>query len=116
MVRILATATLLGLLGTGMAFAQTKDNNPSATAPAVATGDTNSRTSAATEAGTKNFTENDARSRIESRGYTDVVNLKKDAQSTWRGKATKNGRQVDVAIDSQGNDALSYEDIKPATK
>jgi hypothetical protein len=119
MVRILAAATLIGLLSAGAAFAEMKDN--SSTAPAVATSNVatsngDSKTTAATVVGAKGFTESEARSRIESRGYTDIFGLKKDDQGTWRGKATKNGTQVDVAIDGQGNDALSYEDIKPATK
>ena len=53
--------------------------------------------------GANSFTEGEAKSRIEHRGYTNVGNLKKDANGVWRGRAMKDGAQVDVAVDYQGN-------------
>jgi hypothetical protein len=116
MVRLFAAATLAGLLSVGSAFAQTNNDRPSPAPPAVATGNGQSQSAAAPAAGAKEFTESEARSRIEARGYTNVNGLKKDQQSIWRGKATKDGKEVNVAIDNQGTAALSYEDIKPSTK
>ena len=54
-------------------------------------------------AGANSFTEGEAKSRIEARGYANVTELKKDDQGIWRGKAQQNGRSVDVALDYQGN-------------
>jgi hypothetical protein len=54
-------------------------------------------------AGANSFTEGEAKSRIESRGFANVSELKKDDQGIWRGKAQQNGRNVDVALDFQGN-------------
>lgn len=53
--------------------------------------------------GANSFTESQARSRIESRGFSNVSGLKKDDQSIWRGTATKDGKTVAVALDYQGN-------------
>ena len=44
-----------------------------------------------------------AKSRIETGGYTNVSGLKKDDQGVWRAKATKDGKSVDVSVDFQGN-------------
>jgi hypothetical protein len=54
-------------------------------------------------AGANSFTEGEAKSRIESRGFTNVSELKKDDNGIWRGKAQQNGRNVNVALDFQGN-------------
>ena len=49
------------------------------------------------------FTESQARSRIEDRGFTSVSGLKKDDQGIWRGTAMKDGKAVAVALDYKGN-------------
>lgn len=54
-------------------------------------------------AGANSFTEGEAKSRIEARGFANVTELRKDDQGIWRGKAQQNGRNVDVALDFQGN-------------
>ena len=54
-------------------------------------------------AGANSFTEGQAKSRIEARGYTNVGNLQKDDSGVWRGKAMKGGKSVDVSLDFQGN-------------
>ena len=53
--------------------------------------------------GANSFTEGQARSRIEDKGFSQVANLKKDDQGIWRGTAMKDGKQVNVALDYQGN-------------
>ena len=54
-------------------------------------------------AGANSFTEGQAKSRIESNGFANVSELRKDDQGVWRGKATKDGRAVAVSLDFQGN-------------
>jgi opacity protein-like surface antigen len=85
--------------------AMAQDQNPPAQSrpnnPAVNTGGTNN--SNAPVAGANSFTEGQAKSRIESNGYSNVSNLKKDDSGVWRGKAMKDGRSVDVSLDFQGN-------------
>ena len=54
-------------------------------------------------AGANSFTEGEAKSRIEAKGYANVTELKKNDQGIWRGKAQQNGRSVTVALDFQGN-------------
>lgn len=71
-------------------------NNPLLTQRPVA-GD------AAPVAGANSFTEEQAKARIEAQGYTNVSNLTKDAESIWRGSATKDGKSVRVAVDFKGN-------------
>src|ERR1700748_82408 len=50
-------------------------------------------------AGANSFTEGQAKSRIESQGFTNVSALTKDDQGIWRGNATKDGRNVIVSLD-----------------
>ena len=57
----------------------------------------------ALESGSNSFTEGQARSRIESAGFTDVTGLAKDDHGIWRGKAKKDGRSLDVGFDYKGN-------------
>jgi len=54
-------------------------------------------------AGANSFTEGQAKSRIESQGYTNVSLLTKDDQGIWRGKATKDGKTVGVSLDFHGD-------------
>lgn len=54
-------------------------------------------------AGANSFTEGQAKSRIESQGYTNVSGLTKDDQGIWRGKAMKDGKNVNVALDFHGD-------------
>lgn len=81
-------------------------NAPSArtesTPPAV-TMDNGTRTADAPAPGANSFTEGQARSRIEAAGFSGVNDLQKDEQGIWRGRATRNGQQVSVSLDFQGN-------------
>jgi curli biogenesis system outer membrane secretion channel CsgG len=54
-------------------------------------------------AGRNSFTEGEAKSRIEAKGFTNISDLQKDDSGVWRGHATQNGRQVVVSLDYQGN-------------
>jgi protein CpxP len=53
--------------------------------------------------GANSFTEGQARSRIESRGFSSVSELEKDDQGIWHGKAQREGRSVEVMLDYRGN-------------
>jgi hypothetical protein len=83
------------------AFAQTTPTTTDPETPAVATPDTTNPT--APVAGENSFTEDQAKARIEDKGYTDVVDLKLGEDGIWRGKANKSGTAVEVALDYQGN-------------
>lgn len=76
--------------------------NPNAPSnPAVKT--TEGNNPGAPAAGANSFTEGQAKSRIESRGYANVSELAKDNNGIWRGKAMKDGKPVTVTLDYQGN-------------
>ena len=69
--------------------------------PAVKSPNTNNP--AAPVAGANSFTEGQAKSRIESNGYSNVSDLKKDDSGIWTGTAMKSGQKVNVRVDFQGN-------------
>jgi hypothetical protein len=54
-------------------------------------------------AGANSFTEDQAQDRIQKAGFTDVKGLKKDDQGIWRATAKQGDKQVNVALDFQGN-------------
>lgn len=54
-------------------------------------------------AGANSFTEGQAKSRIEAKGFSKVTDLKKDDAGVWRGKASKGTETVNVSVDFQGN-------------
>ena len=53
--------------------------------------------------GANSFTEGQARQHIVNSGYSDVTGLSKGKDGVWRGMATHNGAQVNVAMDFKGN-------------
>ena len=63
----------------------------------------NANNPAAPVEGANSFTEGQAKSRIEARGYTQVSGLKKDDSGIWIGSAMKDGKKVDIKVDFQGN-------------
>jgi hypothetical protein len=75
--------------------------NPAGETPAVTTPDSSNPT--APVAGQNSFTEAQAKERIEAAGYTTVTGLALDSQGVWRAKAMKDGAEVDVGLDYQGN-------------
>ncbi len=64
--------------------------------------DDGTRTAATPQPGANSFTEGQARSRIEAAGFSNVTELQKDDQGIWRGRGTREGRQVGVALDFTG--------------
>lgn len=69
--------------------------------PAVKT--TEGNNPGAPVAGANSFTQGEARSRIQARGFSKVSALKKDKSGIWHGKASKDGKVVDVSLDYEGN-------------
>jgi hypothetical protein len=49
------------------------------------------------------FTEVDAKSRFEARGYSNVRGLHKDAFGIWHATATRNGKTFKLSLDVAGN-------------
>jgi putative membrane protein len=49
------------------------------------------------------FNEKQAREHLSHLGYTGISDLNKDENGTWRGTATKDGEQRQVAVDVKGN-------------
>lgn len=69
--------------------------------PAIKT--TEGNNPGAPASGANSFTEAQAKSRIEARGYSNVSALKKDDNGIWRGKAERDQKSLDVSLDFQGN-------------
>lgn len=89
------------LAATGLyAHAQTQPSNDGQT-PAIATPDSTNPT--APVAGANSFTEAQAKERIEEAGFQSVSALVKSEAGIWQGKATKDGKEVVVSLDYQGN-------------
>jgi hypothetical protein len=79
-------------------------NPPAQSGPGNPAVNTQGRNNAdAPVSGANSFTEGQAKSRIESNGYSQVSGLHKDDNGVWRGKAMKDGKSVDVSLDFQGN-------------
>jgi hypothetical protein len=100
--RLLVISAALAI-GASAALAQSP--NPPAQSgpnnPAVNT--TGANNANAPVAGANSFTEGQAKSHIEEKGFRNVSGLKKDDNGVWRGKAMKDGKSVDVSLDFQGN-------------
>ena len=97
---LFAIAAAAALLVCSAAIAQPASRD--ANTPAVTTPNSPPNP-AAPVSGANSFTEGQAKSRIESNGYANVSELRKDDQGVWRGKAMKDGKSVNVSIDFQGN-------------
>jgi hypothetical protein len=98
--RLLLTVAAVAAAISTVAIAQPA--NRDANTPAVNTPNT-APNPGAPVAGANSFTEGQAKSRIESNGYANVSELRKDDQGVWRGKAMKDGKAVTVSLDFQGN-------------
>jgi hypothetical protein len=96
---ILATAILALAVP---ALAQQRPANRDANTPAV-NNPNGPPNPGAPVAGANSFTEGQAKSRIEDKGFKNVSGLKKDDAGVWRGRAEQNGKAVNVSVDFQGN-------------
>jgi opacity protein-like surface antigen len=89
------------MLSASSALAQTSKPTTDPQTPAVATPEEKNPT--APVAGANSFTEDQAKSRIEEAGYSDVTELKLDDKGIWQAAAKKDGKSVKVGLDYQGN-------------
>jgi putative membrane protein len=82
----------------GITPGSTAATGTSGTAPASRS----QQTAAAPVSGANSFTEGQAKSRIESAGFSNIRGLSKDDQGIWRGQAERGRQQVEVSMDFQG--------------
>jgi hypothetical protein len=98
----LVLAAVLAFAATGaLAQSQTPPAADGPQNPAIS-GSTSKQVEAPVK-GRNSFTEGEAKSRIESNGFSNVSQLAKDDDGVWRGRAMKDGREVTVSLDYQGN-------------
>jgi hypothetical protein len=97
---LVLTVATLSLFGTA-ALAQGEPAQSGPSNAAIKSMDENN--SSMPVAGANSFTESQAKSHIEAKGYTNVTSLQKDEKGVWRGIATKNGQSGPVTLDYQGN-------------
>ena len=97
---LLVSAAMAALISTSAVAATANDNAPAN--PAVKTNEGNNP--GAPAAGANSFTEGQAKSRIEAKGYVNITGLEKDSRGIWRGKGNlQDGRLVHVTLDLEGN-------------
>src|SRR6188472_2691448 len=99
--KILMAATIVAVAFPAVAQ-QSPPANRDANTPAVNTPNSPPNPGAPV-AGANSFTEGQAKSRIEARGFSNVAGLKKDSDGVWRGTASQGGKSVKVSVDFQGN-------------
>jgi hypothetical protein len=100
--KLLITTAIVAVAIPAMAQQPSPPANRDANTPAVNTPNS-APNPGAPVAGANSFTEGQAKSRIEARGFTNVAGLKKDNDGVWRGTATQSGKSVKVSVDFQGN-------------
>ena len=101
--KLLLTAVLVAVAFPALAQQQpAPPANRDTTTPAVNTPNSPPNPGAPV-AGANSFTEAQAKSRIEAKGFTNVSGLKKDDAGVWRGSASQAGKSVTVSVDFQGN-------------
>ena len=98
---LLLASGLLMLASSAAAQSQNPPVNQGPGNPAINRSEVNNP--GAPVAGANSFTEGQAKSRLESNGYSNVTALQKDDAGVWRGKAEKDGKPVEVSLDFQGN-------------
>jgi hypothetical protein len=101
---LVAVATLVAAPAIAQTVAPQRSapGHDSTSNPAVASPSDTGK-AAAPAAGANSFTEGQAKSRLESDGYTNITQLLKDDHGVWRGQATKAGQTVNVAVDYKGD-------------
>ena len=100
--KLLIAAAVVAIAIPAMAQQPNPPANRDANTPAVNTPNSPPNPGAPV-AGSNSFTEGQAKSRIEARGFTNVSGLVKDNDGVWRGTAIQGGKSVKVSLDFQGN-------------
>jgi hypothetical protein len=95
-----AGLVVAAIAGTAMAQSQ---NPPAQSGPQNSAVNPSQQRVDAPVRGSNSFTEGEAKSRIEAKGFAHVSGLQKDNDGVWRGHATRDGKQVEVSLDYQGN-------------
>jgi hypothetical protein len=98
----LVAGFILAVAATG-AMAQTPPAQSGPQNSAVNTSNSSNRQVDTPVKGRNSFTQGEAKSRMEKLGFSDVTGLTKDNNGVWRGQAMKDGKQVEVSLDYQGN-------------
>jgi len=108
LILLAATATLLAACGepVNAPAAADKGDNPVVAAPRgpgnEAVDTTPTRDDAAQTVAANSYTEGQARTAIESAGYTDVSALTQSGTGLWQGTATRDGQALSVSVDFKG--------------
>jgi opacity protein-like surface antigen len=76
---------------------------PAPIAPSVAPSASTMPEAGAPLSGANSFTEAQAKSKFEQLGYSKITNLVKDTNGVWRGRADKDGKTENIALDYRGN-------------
>jgi len=122
--KTIVTAAVLSLAA-GFAFAQAENDKPAElkdshppihseelaspqtpASPAPAAEAPASPAPAASADASALLTEDQAKAKIESEGYTEISGLKKDAMGVWTASPMKEGKSVQLSLDTQGHIAL----------
>lgn len=101
MKNIILAAALIGVSAISAHAQTTPAANSNGNTPAVATPE--SKNANAPVEGANSFTEDQAKSRIEKAGFSDVKKLMKDDKGIWMAAGMKDGKTVNIALDYQGN-------------
>ena len=62
--------------------------------------------SASADASATLMTEEQAKAKLESEGYTEISGLMKDAMGMWKASAMKEGKSVQLSLDTEGHIAV----------
>lgn len=76
---------------------------PAPIAPSVAPAAAPMPEAGAPLSGANSFTQAQAKAKFEQLGYTKITNLAKDKNGVWRGRADKDGKTQNIALDYRGN-------------
>jgi len=74
-----------------------------ATTPSTGTTTTDTTVQNGVVPGANSFTENQARTRLEKNGFTQVSGLAKGNDGIWHGSAMRSGNSVQVSVDYKGH-------------
>jgi len=100
--KLLITAAIVAVAIPAMAQQPSPPANRDANTPAVNTPNSPPNPGAPV-AGANSFTEGQAKSRIEARGFSNVEGLTQDSDGVWSGTASQGGKTVKGSVDFQGN-------------
>jgi len=92
----LASLAMTGLAANAQEAAQNGPQNPAIKSPEA-------NSSSTPVKGANSFTQDQAKARIEAKGFTKVAGLHKDQNGVWRATAEKDGKSAPVSLDYQGN-------------